>query len=351
MTAIIDKSEEQKNAGTNVNDFKDKPGQFVVAAETTRMPIIFTDATTATNPIIFANNSFLTLSGYARDEILGQAFNFLLAHNTGTEDLSSIAAAFDSGSVDSEARFRRKNESGFWATVFISPVRDAAGNVIEHFVSLVDTTKHKDEQEKCKRLIDELNHRVKNTLSTVQSIIFQTVRSQSDPQTIRDSIESRIFSLSRSHDVLSAMHWRGAWLHDVVDAALEPFRGTGGHYERFVLTGSSKIGLTARASLTFGVVFHELANNAAKYGALSNVLGSVEIKWAICPSSKGPRLNIQWKEKNGPIVLEPKHRGFGTQAIERGLAHELSGEAHLDYRADGVICRINVPAPLEVLNE
>lgn len=352
MAKITNKSKEQKSAEASVRDFKDDLGPFVVAAETTRMPMIFTDAKAARNPIVFVNNSFLALTGYARDEILAQEFNFLLAQDTESGVLANIAAAFGGDDVDQEAYFRRKNESNFWAALFVSPVYDSAGNVVEHFVSLVDMSKHKDEQAQCKLLIDELNHRVKNTLSTVQSIIFQTIRRQSDLQVIRDSIESRIFSLSRSHDLLSTMNWKGAWLHDVVDAALEPFGGAeGGHTERFVIAGGSPIGLTAKASLAFGIVFHELATNAVKYGALSNAQGLIEIDWAISPSSQGLRLIIHWQERNGPAVSEPKHKGFGTQVIERGLAHELGGEAHLDYRADGVICVINVPAPLEVLNE
>lgn len=351
MAKITYKSEGQKSAEASVRDFKDDLGPFVVAAETTRMPMIFTDAKAARNPIIFVNNSFLALTGYARDDILAQEFNFLLAQDTEYGALADIAAAFGGDDVDQEVRFRRKNESNFWAALFVSPVHDSEGNVVEHFVSLVDMSKHKDEQAQCKLLIDELNHRVKNTLSTVQSIIFQTVRRQSDPQVIRDSIESRIFSLSRSHDLLSTMNWKGAWLHDVIDVALEPFGGTGGHARRFVVTGGNPIGLTSKASLAFGIVFHELATNAAKYGALSNAQGLIEIDWAVRPSSQGLRLIIHWQEKNGPIVSEPKHKGFGTQLIERGLTHEIGGEAHLDYRADGVVCVLNVPAPLEVLDE
>lgn len=351
MPKITLKSDAQLSAEASVDEFKNELGPFVVAAETTRMPMIFTDAKAARHPIIFVNNSFLALTGYDRDELLAQEFNSLLLQDPPPEDLASIAAAFDGDDVDPEARFGRKNARSFWATIFVSPVRDAAGDVVEHFVSLVDTTKHKDEQDRCKLLIDELNHRVKNTLSTVQSIIARTIRTQSDPQAMQDAIESRIFSLSRSHDLLSNMNWKGAWLHDVVDAALEPFGGLASHATRFVVADSEPVGLTAKASLVFGIAFHELATNAAKYGALASEQGSIDINWAIVSSSLEPRLLIHWKEKNGPLVSKPTHTGFGTQVIERGVVHELGGQVHIDYRTDGLACVFDIPAPLEVLDE
>ncbi|MBV6271917.1 PAS domain-containing protein [Alcaligenaceae bacterium CGII-47] len=351
MEKITDKSAAQKCAEASVKDFSAALGPFVVATQTTRMPMIFTDANAAENPIIFANDSFLTLTGYERDEILAQAFSFLLAHDSEPETLAGITAAFAGDDVCPEAHFRRKDESNFWAVIYVSPVQNQAGKVVEHFVSIVDTTKHKDAQEQYKHLIDELNHRVKNTLSTVQSIVAQTIRTQPEPQAMRDSIESRIFSLSRSHDLLSAMNWRGAWLHDVVDIALTAFGDAGIDASRFIIVRKDPIGLTAPASLVLGIIFHELAANAIKFGALSNDLGTVEIDWAISHSVRGLRLVIRWTELDGPEVLEPTHKGFGTLVIERGLTHELGGETHLDYRTDGLSCTINIPAPLEVLNE
>ena len=130
------------------------------------MAMVFTDAKEPDNPIIFANDSFLSLTGYDREEVLGQSFNFLMARGTDPEALAQIKAAFEGSSegssdIDPEIRYRRKDGSVFWAAIFISPVRDESGDVVQHFASFVDLTKHKQEQAQSKMLIDELNHRVK----------------------------------------------------------------------------------------------------------------------------------------------------------------------------------------------
>jgi two-component sensor histidine kinase len=129
--------------------------------------------------------------------------------------------------------------SEFWAALFISPVRDEGGDIVQYFASFVDLTKHKDEEAQAKMLIDELNHRVKNTLSTVQSIVWQGLRTTSDPKAIRTSIESRLFALSRSHDLLTRENWQSAGLRDVVHDALEPFVVADGRAARLVITGDN----------------------------------------------------------------------------------------------------------------
>jgi two-component sensor histidine kinase len=189
-----------------------------------------------------------------------------------------------------------------------------------------------------------LNHRVKNTLSTVQSIVWQALRNASDPEVIRESIESRLFALSRSHDLLTHENWEGAGLLDLIDAALEPFRVATGRTEHFVITGEN-IRISPKAALALGIAFHELATNAVKYGAFSNEAGSVLISWTIEPTPKGNRLILRWQEKGGPPVKRPSRKGFGSRVIERGLAHELEGTVRLDYAEDGVICTMNFPAP------
>ena len=345
MPEIANKSEEQKVAEAEVESFRKDLGPFVVAAETTRMAMVFTDAKEPGNPIIFANDAFLSLTGYDREEVLGQSFNFLMARGADPEALAQVEAAFE-GSTDSgsEIRYRRKDGSVFWAAIFISPVRDEGGDVVQHFASFVDLTKHKQEQAQSTMMIDELNHRVKNTLATVQSIVWQALRKASDPEVIRESIESRLFALSRSHDLLTRENWEGAGLLDLVNEAMEPFGVANGRTERFVITGKN-IRLPPKVTLALGIAFHELATNAVKYGAFSNEAGSILIAWTIEPRPEGDRLILRWQEKDGPPVTPPSRKGFGSRVIERGLAHELQGTVNLDYRADGVVCTINIPAP------
>lgn len=137
------------------------------------MAMVFTDAKTPGNPIIFANEAFLSLTGYNHEEVLGQGFNFLMARGTDQDSLARIEAALTGNSVGgSEISYRRKDGSLFWSAVLISPVRDQSGDIVQHFASFVDLTDHKQEQAQSRMLIDELNHRVKNTLATVQSIVW-----------------------------------------------------------------------------------------------------------------------------------------------------------------------------------
>lgn len=350
MSDKAPKDKEQKAAEATIKHFKEFLGPFVVAAETTRMPMLFTDAGKPDNRIIFANDSFLELTGYDRDEVLAQSFNSLLASGTNAGVIREIKAAFDDHSDDTfEIHYRRKDGSEFWADLFVNPVKDEKGTVVQHFVSLVDTSQSKLAQQNAAMLIDELNHRVKNTLATVQSIVAQAVRNSSDPQIVRESIETRIAALSRSHDLLGREKWRGAGLHDLVVQALEPFSVTEGRIERFAINGEN-IRLSAKAALALGIAFNELATNAVKYGAFSNDAGTISIKWTLDEEPDGRWMCLHWSEKDGPPVTPPTRKGFGSRVLEQGLANELNGKVDLKYAPDGMICTIHVPAPLVVLD-
>lgn len=345
MPQIVKKSEEQKDAEADVESFQEDLGPFVVAAETTRMPMLFTDANNPRNPIIFANDSFLVMTGYPREEVLGQDFNFLLARHANADVLRQIALEFAGNSSGCpDVLSHRKDGTEFWAGLFISPVRDETGTIVQHFISVFDLTKHKNEQIQSRMLIDELNHRVKNTLSTVQSIVWQALRTVSDPKSIREAIESRLLALSRSHDLLTREKWKSARLSDIIHDALEPFGVTEGRAERIVIKGE-RVRFPPKAALALGIAFNELATNAVKYGAFSNAVGSILVEWAIEPSPGGDRIILRWQERGGPKVSPPRRKGFGTRMIEQGLALELEGTAHLDYAPDGLICTMNFPAP------
>lgn len=345
MSDKAERSQEQEGAEAEVEGFKEQLGPFVVAAETTRMPMVFTNAEEPDNPIVFANDSFLALTGYERSEVLGQSFNFLMERGTDPQALAAIKAAFTGKSdTDPEICYRRKDGSDFWASIFISPVRDEAGKVVQHFTSFVNLTRHVEEKAHAKMLIDELNHRVKNTLATVNSIVSQALRSSSDVEVVRGSIEGRLSALSRSHDLLTRESWKSAGLLDVITDALQPFGVTDGRAERFVITGDN-IRLPPKAVLALGIAFHELATNAVKYGAFSNEAGRILISSAIKPEPDGDRLLLHWREQGGPTVTPPTRKGFGSRVIERGLAYELGGKVHLEYIPAGVVCTIDIPGP------
>jgi PAS domain S-box-containing protein len=345
MPNIPNRSEQQKHAEANIDAFRQDLGPFVVAAETTRMAMLFVDAKRPDFPIIFANDSLISLTGYDREELLGQKFSLLLAPGTDQETLARLETEFD-GTSDNGLEFlcRRKDNTDFWAAIFVSPVLDEAGNIIQYFASFVDLTKHKEDEARSKMLIDELNHRVKNVLSTVQSIVWQALRASSDPKLIQQSIESRLVALSRSHDLLTRENWESAGLFDIISHALEPFEVADGRVGRIAIVGDN-IRFPPKSALALGIVFNELATNAVKYGSLANDAGSLRIYWVTETSPDGARVVLQWQESGGPPVTQPSRTGFGSRVIERVLAHELEGTVEMDFRAEGLICKMTIPKP------
>jgi len=344
MSEIVDKSDKQKEAEADVKAFEERLGPFVVAAEETRMAMVFADATELDHPIIFANDAFLALTGYAREEVLGQSFNFIMTSGADDAALSKIESEFAGKSGGAEVRCQRKDGSDFWAALIVSPVRDENGKIIQHFASFVDLTKHMDEQSQLRMLVDELNHRVKNTLATVQSIVLQALRSAVDPKLIAEAIQSRLYALSRSHDLLTRENWKSAGLRDLVGDALAPFEvKDAGAARRLSITGEN-IRFPPSSALALGVAFNELATNAVKYGALANATGSVAVDWqSVIAPGGSDRVVLHWRETGGPIVTPPEHKGFGSSVIERGLAYQLNASVTMDYRREGLVCLIDIP--------
>ncbi len=186
-------------------------------------------------------------------------------------------------------------------------------------------------------LINELNHRVKNTLATVQSIASQTLRTTPDSADARQAIEARLLALSRAHNVLGEENWEGAQLREIIARVLEPYAAA--EPARLNLLGDD-LRLRPRAALTLAMVLNELATNATKYGALSKPGGRVSIVWELA----GAVLRLRWHEIDGPPVIPPARSGFGTTLIERSVRHELQGTATLAYDAHGLTCTIEIPA-------
>ena len=217
-----------------------------------------------------------------------------------------------------------------------SAIRDELGEIIGIFVQGYEVTEGVRTRERQKFMIDELNHRVKNTLATVQSIAVQTARSHADPATFADTFQARLMSLSHTHDLLTRGHWAGADLRDILKHETDAHGPT-----RVVLNGPL-LALGPAAALSLGMIFHELVTNASKYGALSIGAGRVFIDWSVADQS-ARRLTLHWREQGGPPVSEPTRRGFGTRLIERNVRHDLAGEAKLSYPSDGFIAEISIP--------
>ncbi|MEE1613105.1 HWE histidine kinase domain-containing protein [Microvirga sp. CF3016] len=218
------------------------------------------------------------------------------------------------------------------------PMKDGDGRVIGIFSEAIDVTDHKRALDHQGLLINELNHRVKNTLATVQSIAFQSLKNAQTMEHAHERLESRLMALARVHDVLTRESWDSAELRTIVHQAISPFESV--DLQRFVLSGPA-IKLPPRQVLPLSMAVHELLTNALKYGALSVPSGWIAISWDLGPD--GGDVRFRWEENGGPTVQPPSVRGFGTRLIERGLAQELGGTVTIEFDPSGVICAITFP--------
>jgi PAS domain S-box-containing protein len=220
---------------------------------------------------------------------------------------------------------------------------DVRGNPVSEGLAVFfrDITERKLAEEHLRLMVHELNHRVKNSLATVQAIAAQTLRGGGSPPEVREALTSRLLALARAHDVLTDARWSGARLEEIAAQAAEPYGA-----DRFRIDGPPVI-LPPRTAIAMALAFHELATNAAKYGALSNADGEVELTWGITAEPDLRRLHLTWRETGGPPVAPPTRRGFGSRLIQRGLAAEFVGEVRMDFQSAGLICQVDaaLPAP------
>lgn len=214
------------------------------------------------------------------------------------------------------------------------PIRDEDGTIAQVFVQGSDVTERVRAENHQRLLINELNHRVKNTLAAVQSIVTQTLRHATDPGDASRAITARIMALSGAHNVLTRESWDGADLRTLVETAIHPFQGPGP--DAFQLSGPDmRVG--PYAAISISLALHELATNAVKYGALSTPAGRVRIGWSV---GAGQVFRLEWIETGGPVVTPSDRRGFGSRLILQVLPDQLQGAAELEYRPAGIAFRL-----------
>jgi len=213
---------------------------------------------------------------------------------------------------------------------------------------LLDVTEQKRATERQVLLTRELDHRVKNTLATVQSLVSQTLRRAKDSARIRDDISARVASLARAHDLLTDEKWEGASIAAVLERALSPFEP----YRGRIRISGPNVRLSPKAAVNLALILHELMTNALKYGAFSAEDGRVDVAWRIEPGASEERLRLAWSESGGPPVAPPDEPGFGMRLI-RGLAAEFGREAEVEFDANGLSCVLDfaLPAPETRLRE
>ncbi|WP_262269319.1 PAS domain-containing sensor histidine kinase [Microvirga yunnanensis] len=275
------------------------------------------------------------LYGYQAEEVMGRPFAILVPEDRQDEGQGILARISRGEHVHPFETIRqRKDGSQVEISLTVSPVRNAQGKVIGASRIARDITERRRAEDLQRVLMHELNHRVKNILATVQAIARHTFRSSQGDSTARETFDARLFALSKAHDLLTRANWGSAELSEVVAEVLAPY-----HRERFEIEGPD-VHLPPRIALALTLALHELATNAAKYGALSVPTGRVAITWSVRPGDPA-HLTFRWQERGGPPVSPPTRQGFGSRLIERSLAMELAGEVHISYDPAGVVCDVS----------
>lgn len=236
--------------------------------------------------------------------------------------------------TQAEFRVKRPNGDIRWCLGSAAPSLDAMGQVARISGVTVDITDRKQAEERQTLLAREVDHRAKNALAVVQSIVRLT-RANSIEDFI-SAVEGRIRALSRAHTILSLSRWQGADLHGLIDEELAPYRTSDG--TRVVAAGPH-VSLRPAAAQCLALALHELVTNAAKYGALSADTGSVEMKWSLASGD----LELGWTEKGGPPTKTPSAPGFGTRIITASIEGQLGGKTNFEWLPEGVRCSLSVP--------
>ena len=300
-------------------------------------------------------------SGAAPGEALGWGWGAWVH----PEDVGRVAegwrAAIAAGAPEHEDEFRLRGADGEyrWFLVRVAPVRGPVGRVERWVGTCTDVDPRRKAEERQSLLVNELNHRVKNSLAVALALADQTRRAcdaaKHPPERFHADFQTRLVALAAAHDLLTREHWEGAPLTALVRTALAPHAGKAETSESRVAASGPPVRLAPETAIALAMAFHELATNAAKHGALSVRAGRVEVAWRVQPppegtaaagAAAGKMLVLEWTERGGPPVKgPPKRRGFGSRLIERGLPIQLGrgGTVDLDFAPEGLRCRIRAP--------
>jgi PAS domain S-box-containing protein len=292
--------------------------------------------------ILRANNSFARMLGYSAEELGTKAFQDLTHPDDVANNLSVLNKTLvgEAESYCIEKRYVRKDGGIVWASLAVGCVRKTDGGV-DYFVSVVqDITERKRVEEQQRTLLAELDHRVKNALATVSAVVSQT---QQESRSVADfvaALDGRIRSMATTHELLSSHRWQGVSLSELVRRELAPYATC----DNTEIDGPG-IFLKPEAGQAMAMVLHELATNAAKYGALSTKSGRVSIRWdRHLNGQPRPHLVFEWQEIGGPPVVALGKSSYGTSTIRELIPYEFGGTVDLVSAPEGVRCRLVLPA-------
>ncbi len=287
------------------------------------------------------NQSYLKLVGHrdpvgktvreALPDVEGQGFIELLdqVYHSGE------AVAGQAARIQLQANPQAAPEERFLDFVY-QPLKDSTGATHGIFVEGYDVTERVRGEERLQVLMSEISHRLKNTLAVVQAVAAQTLRTARTLPEARVNLDARIVALARAQDVLRKESWHSASLCEVISVAIAAHVAPDG--DRVISRGPD-LELSPRAAVALSLALHELATNAAKYGALSSAGGHVNLNWSL----QGDHLVLQWREIGGPAVEAPERRGFGSYLIEKIVAADLRAEVALEFPPEGLAFTLRAP--------
>lgn len=292
--------------------------------------------------VISANPAVAAALGYTPEELIGRRFSeFLDPADQFQANEMLRRKLMEGGTTSYTVRVHTGDERQLIWDVRSRLLLGADGKPAALFAIARDVTEAKHAEALQRLLIDELNHRVKNTLAIVQGIAQQTFKTGADPVIARRAFEGRLGALSHAHNLLTRESWAPVAMSRIIGDAVATH---GGDSDRFTVVGPELM-LSPKTSISLALAIHELATNATKHGALSVPQGAVDIAWSTYDGATGRRLRLTWTEHGGPRVSQPQTRGFGTRMIERGLAAEFGGSAVIDFAESGLRCTLDAPLP------
>jgi PAS domain S-box-containing protein len=275
--------------------------------------------------------------GYSSEEAVGQPIMMIIPHDRQDEERTILTRIRRGERIDHfETVRQRKHGSLIVVSLTVSPVRDGEGKIVGASKIARDITEQKRSQEQIAILAREAEHRSKNLLANVQATVKL---SQAETTAgLKDAIEGRIRALANVHSLFVETRWIGAELSSIATQELAPY-SRAGEAARVRIDGPQVL-LKPDIAQAIAVILHELATNAAKYGALSTEDGVIELKWS---HETDGRLILRWIELGGPVVETPTKRGFGTRVIQ-GMIGQFKGNTHFDWSVDGLVCEIDLCA-------
>lgn len=277
------------------------------------------------------------MHGYGIEDILGRTDADILPPDGRAAVIALKREALASGQTK-RAEVALEDGSGLrWNDLHIEPLRNEAGDIVGLTCASVDVTERKTGEAHLRLLMRELTHRSKNLLAVIQAMARQTARHAGSTSGFLDQFSARLQALAASHDLLVRESWYGASLREIIQSQLAAF--SSGDEAQIAVDGVP-VALKPEAAQTIGLALHELAVNAAKFGALSVPEGHVSIIWKM----QGDAIAFEWRERNGPPVKIRRKRGFGSMAIERNLASALDATVNLKFDPEGLCCFILIPA-------